>query len=164
MDPEQIPLRDLHLPDPVGWWPLAPGWWVLIVLAVAGLCYLLYRLFVRWRGNRARRIALAELSRVYRDYQQGADALTLAKDVSELLRRSMLAYAPRSEVAGLTGESWLVWLDRGLEEQPFTTGPGRKIESLPYQRPEALRDDADVAALIDVVRLRIRTPVTEGPA
>ena len=35
MDPEQIPLRDLHLPEAVGWWPLAPGWWVLIALAVA---------------------------------------------------------------------------------------------------------------------------------
>ena len=23
-------LRDLHLPDALGWWPLAPGWWVVI--------------------------------------------------------------------------------------------------------------------------------------
>ena len=30
MDPEQIPLRDLHLPEAIGLWPLAPGWWVTI--------------------------------------------------------------------------------------------------------------------------------------
>ncbi len=27
MEPSELPLRDLHLPDAVGWWPLAPGWW-----------------------------------------------------------------------------------------------------------------------------------------
>jgi hypothetical protein len=164
MDPEQIPLRDLHLPDPVGWWPLAPGWWVLIALAVAGIVYLLYRQFRRWRHNRLRRIALAELSRVYNNYRQGTDALTLAKDVSELLRRAMLAYSPRSEVAGLTGEQWLAWLDRGLDDQPFTTGVGRKIESLPYQRPESIDDDTDISGLIDVVRRRISTPLPEVAA
>lgn len=161
MDPEQIPLRDLHLPDPVGWWPLAPGWWVLIALAVAGIVYLLYRQYRRWRHNRLRRIALAELSRVYNNYRQGTDALTLAKDISELLRRAMLAYSPRAEVAGLTGEQWLAWLDRGLDDQPFTTGVGRKIESLPYQRPESIDDDTDISGLIDVVRRRISTPLPE---
>ena len=35
MDPELLPLRDLHLPEMVGWWPLAPGWWFLIALAAA---------------------------------------------------------------------------------------------------------------------------------
>ena len=30
MDPQQIPLRDLHLPDAISWWPLAPGWWLAI--------------------------------------------------------------------------------------------------------------------------------------
>ncbi|MGH8222486.1 MAG: DUF4381 family protein, partial [Woeseiaceae bacterium] len=40
MDPQQIPLRDLHLPEAVGWWPPAPGWWLLIALAVAALLWL----------------------------------------------------------------------------------------------------------------------------
>ena len=42
MDPEQIPLRDLHLPEAIGWWPLAPGWWLLIALGVVLLAYLLF--------------------------------------------------------------------------------------------------------------------------
>ena len=103
MDPEQLPLRDLHLPEPIGWWPLAPGWWVLIALAVAGLVYLLYRQYLVWRSGRARRVALKELGRVRREYADGQDAVRLAKALSELTRRSMLAYAPRGEVAGLTG-------------------------------------------------------------
>lgn len=27
-------LRDIHLPEPIGWWPLAIGWYILIALAL----------------------------------------------------------------------------------------------------------------------------------
>jgi len=162
MDPEQIPLRDLHLPEAIGLWPLAPGWWVLIGLAVAGLVYLLYKRIQRWRWNAARRLALRELARVRRDYEQGADPTALGKELSELVRRSMLAYAPRGEVAGLTGDSWLRWLDRGLDGAPFTSGAGKSLETLPYQRPENVQDEADIAGLLDAVRQRLKTPLPEG--
>jgi hypothetical protein len=158
MDPEQIPLRDLHLPEAIGLWPLAFGWWVLIALMVAGLCYLLYRQFQKWRFNSARRLALRELNRVRTEFEQGADALTLGKELSELLRRSMLAYAPRGEVAGLTGDRWLEWLDQGLPDKPFTQGAGRYLESLPYRSPESIADEPDLAGMIDAVHKRLKTP------
>lgn len=162
MDPEQLPLRDLHLPEAVGWWPLAPGWWMLVALAVAGLGYLLYKQFEKWRWNAARRLALRELHRVRAEFEKGADALTLGKELSELVRRGMLAYAPRAEVAGLTGDRWLEWLDQGLDDKPFTQGPGRNLESLPYQRPESVANEVDVAALIDAVHMRLKTPLPGG--
>jgi len=164
LDPQQIPLRDLHLPEVIGWWPLAPGWWFLITLAVAALAYFSYRSFLKWRRNAARRIALRELARIQHEYQHGVDEISLAIELSELLRRTMLAYAPRYEVAGLTGEGWLRWLDRGLEDHPFSQGPGQNVESLPYRRPDALEDDVDVEGLIRAVRVRLQTPLpAEAP-
>lgn len=164
MDPELIPLRDLHLPEMVGWWPLAPGWWFLIALASAGVLYLLYKQYLKWRSNAARRLALSELARLRQEYEQGADAQTLSKELSELLRRSMLAYAPRGEVAGLTGAGWLEWLDRGMDDRPFTEGSGRDLESLPYRRPESIENEADIAGLLDVVQRRLKTPLPEVAA
>jgi len=163
MDPDQLPLRDLHLPEAVGWWPLAPGWWVLIALAAAGTAYLLYLEYLRWRRNAARRVALRELGRIRREYEAGADALAVARELSELLRRGMLAYAPRAEVAGLTGERWLGWLDRGLDDRPFTQGAGRCLGSLPYQRPDRGGDETDLRGVLDAVGRRLVTPVPEGP-
>lgn len=161
MDPEQIPLRDLHLPDPIGLWPLAPGWWLLIFLVCAGLIYLIYKQFLKWQRNAKRRLALRELARLRSEYDRGADAILLCKALSELVRRSMLAYAPRAEVAGLTGEPWLEWLDRGLAGEPFSTGAGRTLESLPYQRPENVEDGFDIAGLMDAVQRRLKTPLPE---
>ena len=159
MDPTQIPLRDLHLPESIGWWPLAPGWWFLIVLALAGLAYLLYQAFTKWRGNVSRRVALRELARIQFDYKNGVDEISLAIELSELLRRTMLAYAPRNEVAGLTGQPWLRWLDQGLDDKPFSEGPGQNVESLPYRCPDAIEDDVDVQGLINAVKARLRAPL-----
>ena len=159
MDPTQIPLRDLHLPEAIGWWPLAPGWWFLIVVASCVVLYYGYRAFRRWRRNSLRRVALRELRRIRGEYQAGVDEITLAKELSELLRRTMLAYAPRQEVAGLTGDHWLRWLDRGLDEQLFASGSGKDVESLPYRRPDTLGNGVDVQGLIDAIEVRLRTPL-----
>lgn len=164
MDPTQIPLRDLHLPAEIGWWPLAPGWWVLLGLLAIGAAVLIYRAFLRWRANRARRIALRQLTALAAEYETSGDATRLAKHLSELLRRVVLAYSPRAEVAGLTGDAWLRWLDRGLAEPLFEKGGGRSLEALPYRTPVSGSDAvaAEVDALIAAVRTRLQTPLAEG--
>lgn len=159
MNPEDLPLRDLHLPTAIGWWPLAPGWWLLIALASAGLLYLAFRRWQAWRHNRARRFALRQVDRIAREFAGNNDLPWLGKQLSELLRRGLLAYAPRDEIAGLTGERWLKWLDRGLETSLFVAGPGQAINELPYREPAAINADIDPNALLDAVRLRLRTPL-----
>jgi len=34
IDVSQLPLRDIHLPGPVGWWPPAIGWWLVAALVL----------------------------------------------------------------------------------------------------------------------------------
>lgn len=161
MNPEEIPLRDLHLPETISWWPPAPGWWVLIGLAACALGYLALLAWRRFRDNAPRRKALARLRYLKAEYSWTGDAVELAARLSELLRRAMLAYAPRDEVAGLTGPSWLAWLDRGLPEKAFSEGPGRSLESLPYRQRDADTGNVDVDGLIEAVQLRLKTPLPE---
>jgi hypothetical protein len=159
MDPEQIPLRDLHLPDLIGWWPLAPGWWVVIALLAIAAGLLVRRYLQRRARGAARRHALQALGQLTAEFDQHHDAVTFSANLSELLRRTMLAYAPRLEVAGLTGDEWLAWLDRDLDEPRFQTEAGRKLLELPYRRHT---DDVTAMELIDVVaavRQRLATPV-----
>jgi hypothetical protein len=159
MDPEQIPLRDLHLPEAVGWWPLAPGWWVLIALAVIALAFAVRGWWrVRARGA-ARRFALRQLKDIEREFEQHKNPVAFGANLSALLRRTMLAYAPRQDVAGLTGEAWLEWLDQGLAKPLFSNGPGRQIVELPYKNPDAALRAADVDRLLAAVRHRVATPL-----
>ena len=79
--------------------------------------------------------------------------------MSELLRRTMLAYAPRGDVAGLTGDAWLAWLDRGLDQPRFQGDVGRKLLELPYRRPDEELSALEVVDLVAAVRQRLATPV-----
>ena len=58
----QDPLAALHpLREPVaiGWWPPAPGWWLLAGLVLAALLALAWYALRRYRANAYRRQALA---------------------------------------------------------------------------------------------------------
>ena len=159
MDPSEISIRDLHLPEVIGWWPLAPGWWILIALAAAGLFVLLRRMFRAYARGSARRHALRQLELYCEEYLDHDNGVKFGTQLSELVRRTMLAYAPRGAVAGLTGQEWLAWLDRDLDRSHFAEGDGRWLIEWPYQDPGLRLDKSDVGALVDAVRLRLRTPV-----
>ena len=64
-------LKDIHLPDPVGFWPLAPGWYGLIIFIILLLSGLLYFLYKKHRYARAKKKAVTllktyeEVSRCY---------------------------------------------------------------------------------------------------
>lgn len=159
MDPTQLPLRDIHLPEAVGWWPLAPGWWLLLAVFIGIAVWLSVRALRRYKVAAPRRYAMRELQRIEDEFRRQADPVALGRQVSELLRRSMLAYAPRHEVAGLTGESWLAWLDRDLPVPYFHTEGGKSLLQLPYRNPQGDFSDIDTGALLSATKMRLATPV-----
>lgn len=159
MDETALPLRDLHLPDAIGWWPLAPGWWAVVAILGAVLGYTLLRVYRRWQFNAPRRYAMRELARYEAEYLEHRNPVKLGKQLSELLRRGMLAYAPREEVAGLTGDIWLAWLDRGMPLPYFHTEGGKSLLNLPYRDPDGDFSHIDISALLAAVRMRLSVPL-----
>jgi Ca-activated chloride channel family protein len=79
------------------------------------------------RANRYRREALAELKQIV-----GMAPQQIGSQLSLLVRRTALAAFPREQVASLTGEAWLAFLDRSLDCTEFSAGPGRLLASAPY--------------------------------
>ncbi|MGW8275691.1 DUF4381 family protein [Xanthomonas axonopodis] len=140
MSPQSLPLRDVHLPPPPSWWPLAPGWWLVIavVVLVVGSAWVW-----RWRRRRRQRRWLAafdaELARATTPAQRLAA-------VSVLLRRAARRVDPQAD--RLQGEAWLQFLDGRKRKEPvFSQGPGRAVLEGGFQRAPTVSDLPAVEAL-----------------
>ncbi|WP_296805764.1 DUF4381 domain-containing protein [Thiocapsa sp.] len=146
-------LRDWHLPDPIQWWPPAPGWWISAAVLLA---VLLWVAGVRWRRHRRRgaaaRSALRELAALRAAVRADGDTRAFVAALSRLLRRFALVRFPREQVAGLTGDAWLAFLDATGGGGGFRQGPGRALADLvygatrdgdPLPNPDALADLAE---------------------
>ncbi|WP_295402903.1 DUF4381 domain-containing protein [uncultured Thiocystis sp.] len=137
MNPDPLSdLRDWHLPDPVSWWPPAPGWWLLAGLILVGL-WLAIRGWRRWdRQGASTRAALRQLDALGKALATDGDRRRFVAGVSQLLRRLALVRYPREQVAGLSGAAWLAFLDATGGGGGFTQGAGRVLAESAY-RPDA---------------------------
>jgi len=145
-------LRDIHLPPPVSWWPPAPGWWLLVALIAVAIIFALW-LIHRARRRRYRKLALAQLQRIYREWQTGRDDLQFARGVNQLLKQTAIAAYSAAPVAALSGADWLDFLDRKLAQPRFHAGAVRALATLYAPAPEPI--DAD--ALYGAARAWIRS-------
>jgi hypothetical protein len=148
-------LRDWHLPEPPSWWPPAPGWWVVALLVVVALVWAMLAIRRRIQRGAAARSALDELDALQTRLVADGDARAFTAGVSGLLRRLALERFPREQVAGLTGEAWLSFLDATGGQGRFRDGPGRALAAAyGMSRPED--GGVDVAALTGAAAAWIR--------
>jgi hypothetical protein len=120
-------LNDIVVPGPVGWWPLAPGWYVLATLALIAVLFLAVRQWRRWQQNRYRRQAMMELSLIRRS----ASGESL-RQLPALLKRTALSAWSRENVASLNGRAWHRFLDDSAGMNRFCSGAGNILDQLAY--------------------------------
>ena len=101
---ELTKLHDIHLPEPISWWPLAPGWWGLLLIVLAALVGFWF--WYRRPSQRLRRSGLRELATI--ESTTVGDA-ALAQALEHLVRRYAVARYGRAAVAGLSGSRWLAF-------------------------------------------------------
>ena len=144
-------LHDIHQPLPIGWWPLAPGWYVLVFLLVVFFVSVVF-LGLRYHYHtRAKRQALRVLQRYEEEYLQQPNSQLTASRLSELLKRVALVYYPRTQVASLQGRAWIEFLNETGGDSDFNTVRELLIE-MPYKPPEP----CDLSPLFHVVSVWIK--------
>ena len=144
---QDLPIRDIHLPEAIGWFPPAIGWWLLIIF-VPIITYFLIALIQKLLQKTAIKTARKLLKQL-----QTNDALTPLEKVCELsilLRRVAVSRDSESNVGGLTGRAWLDYLDSSLKDAPFKNGIGRCLTDAPYQKE--LPSDVDLTALFQLAQ------------
>lgn len=144
-------LRAYHLPEPVSWWPPAPGWWILAGLVLVLAAALRFR---RRRGRRLRQashLAGRELAALRAVWHADGDDLALLRGLSQLARRFILARFPTDAAAGLTGEAWLAYLAEKSGNPAFVEGAGRRLADAPYRADCGADRGADASAIAELV-------------
>jgi len=153
-------LEGLHaivLPAPVSWLPQTIGWYAVLTLLLGLGTWIGYRIRRRHRANRYRGLALVRLDEIERLLATGDRVAALA-ELPELVKRTALEAYPRAQVASLSGDEWLSFLDRSYDGTSFTDGPGRLLPKLAYDPPaETGRPDSDeIRGLTNLLRRWIR--------
>lgn len=135
-----LPLRDIHVPEAIGWWPPAIGWWLLMVFipVFLGVLYWFYKIL-------SRKTAIKTAKKILAKIKQDTDRDSLRKlgEISILIRRVAISLAPRNEIASLSGEAWLIYLDSSLKDKPFSDGIGRYLGDAPYRKEAPVGLDLD---------------------
>jgi len=132
----ELPLRDIHLPEAVSWWPLAIGWWLLPLLVIL-ITYAIYKLVKHRQLNKKvpyRKIALGELGNIRAEFKNQDDSIELIRAISALLRRIALSYLPRENIASLTGKRWIQQLNKLSTQSVFTDDISALLEHAPYMK------------------------------
>ena len=161
MNPNELPLRDIHLPPEISWWPLAWGWWLVLLLVLCGLVALVWWWLKRPVTNQrvnisAQASALQELERIEQQYSN--DPMGLVRELSVLLRRIAISLYGRRSVAGLTGVTWLQFLDKQSDSPVFSQRFQQALTELPYRA----QGSVDVSALVQEVRQWLSSQSSAG--
>lgn len=137
MNDIDLPLRDIHLPDPISILPWVLLLSLLVILSV-GLLFILYRVIKRRLHLKLKRKALKALKEIEEAFIKTDDAIICISEISAFLRRVSLY--KKKEFAGVTGTAWLKLLDVPLKEPEFSQGIGRILLTAPYSKEVAKED------------------------
>ncbi len=130
-------------PDAISWWPQTTGWaFVAAGLALLG-GYRAWKRLLHWYHNRYRKEAIARL-------RQLPDSGNTATEVNRLLKLTALAAFSREQVASLSGEQWVQFLNQQCPTPVFDASQRELLALATYTGQEV--DQASGRALLQASR------------
>lgn len=146
-------LHDIEGLDPISHWPLAIGWWVvlmIVLVSVIGIAvYICRRItFERsWRGD-----ALIQLDVLEKNLSEKR-VLDVAVALSDYCKRIAIHRYSREECAGLAGRAWLQWLVKHDPKHFDWENKGLPLIEAPYAPPSHMTfTTAEIKDLIQAAR------------
>ncbi|CDT10954.1 DUF4381 domain-containing protein [Vibrio coralliirubri] len=131
---QPLDLSPVIAPNAPTWWPLAWGWWAVIITAISLIALVFFILKRRKNNQQAKQEALSYFSN-----SQSPDGLSPSK-AQDMVRQAALSYFPREKIAGLSGDDWLTFLDAQLAKPLFVAKQSQWQQAL-YQDVALMNDE-----------------------
>lgn len=104
-------LHDIVAPEPIGLFPLAPAWWVLLVMLLLGLSLAVFFAIKHWKRARKEERPLLWVDATLREPVSQMSDLTL------VVKRAIHYLSPKHPALNLSGPAWCEFL---IETMPAT--------------------------------------------
>lgn len=113
MQQAALPLEDIILPPAISWWPLAWGWWALIVLSLIILAALVYG-WLSWRKRRQQQAAALQALTTSTENLTGS---ALYSAINYWLKLQLKTQHPQT--LHLHGQAWAEFLQQSTRTPIF---------------------------------------------
>jgi len=97
-------LHDIVLPTEPGIWPLALGWWLLIIILAVSIFLVTNKIVTHYKFWSIKRRALAMIP-----------SCNDCNDLNQLLKQVVIHYCHDDKVSVLTGSDWVDFISLNLE-------------------------------------------------
>jgi hypothetical protein len=128
----ELPLKDIHLPEGILWWPPSPGWWLLGVMLIVFLL-ILPRMWKWLRYKPVKSLSLKALYLIRKNHQLKANRKQTLQAVTVLLRRTVITKSGRIGHAGVVGDDWLNQLNLMSNKNCFLPAQCELLKKGRYQ-------------------------------
>ncbi len=148
-----IDLGPLYEPDAVRFSFETPGWYLLCLFLFLVATFLFFRWLKRYRKNGYRRDALKTIARI----EQNSPSQNVANQLNDiwvLLKLVAMEAFGRQQVAQLSGNDWLEFLESTGKNTPFTDYKQHIVNSLYNTIPVDLKE---MSGLIELSKQWIST-------
>ncbi|CAN8140271.1 DUF4381 domain-containing protein [uncultured Thiomicrorhabdus sp.] len=116
MDPQVLQqLHDIQLPEPIGWWPMAFAWWILLLSVTSIIIGVIWYFTDLRRRNVYRRQATKNLQKIM---QQDGASSNKVMQINALLKQVAITAYGRRRVAVLHQNQWLDFLQKNANYIP----------------------------------------------
>ena len=129
---EQLRNIHSHSPEPIGWWPPAIGWWILLFLCLCALIALGTTIYIKHQRNAYRRQAVSTAGQLYQRYQEDLDTAGYLGEMNELLRRVVRQITDDQSFAEKSGTLWIFVLNL-YSETPLSEPAAIALSEQLYQ-------------------------------
>lgn len=121
---ELAKLKEIALPESISYFPQTPAWYILFGVIALLILFFLWKQYKHYQNNKYRRVALAELSKIKSEKTY--------EEIPELVKRVALVFSDRNEIASLSGETWLEFLNKSYKGNGFSSDAGSLFVDLAY--------------------------------
>ncbi len=141
-------MADIRSIDNVSWWPLAIGWWLILIIIILIIgSTLSWHFYCAYKHSQWQFFIKQELLKL----EKAPHQQNMAK-LSEILRKITLQKFPRYKCASLTDKAWLKWLSQHDPNKFNWEQHGKSLLTLPYAPQNKTINQKEYTALIQAIK------------